>query len=155
MAAGPGNVVACDSCGTKNRVPTSASGLPKCGKCGAWLPWVVEAGDDDFETVAVGSTVPVLVDLWAEWCGPCRMVSPVLEQLAHKRAGHLKLVKVDVDKSPGLARRFEARSIPTLLLMDHGEVISRQVGAAPAHVIEKWVDSSLAKSAGSGPAATA
>ncbi len=151
MAAGRADVVACDKCGTKNRVPATASGIPKCGKCGTWLPWVTDAGDDDFEEVAVASSVPVLVDLWAEWCGPCRMVSPVLEQLAHRRAGHMKLVKVDVDKSPEIARRFDARSIPTLLLMQHGQVVSRQVGAAPAHVLEQWVDSALAKDAGPGP----
>jgi thioredoxin 2 len=155
MAAGPANIVACDNCGTKNRVPAATSGVPKCGKCGAWLPWVAEAGDDDFDQVAGASSIPVLVDLWAEWCGPCRMVSPVLEHLAHSRAGQLKLVKVDVDKAPQIARRFEARSIPTLLLMDHGNVVSRQVGAAPAHVLENWVDGALAKGGGSGPAASA
>ena len=150
MAAGPANIVVCDNCETKNRVPTTASGVPRCPKCGAWLPWVAEAGDDDFEQVVVASSVPVLVDLWAEWCPPCRMVSPVLEQLAHNRAGHLKLVKVDVDKAPEIARRFEARSIPTLLLMDHGKVVSRQVGAAPAHVLEQWVDSALGQRRGLG-----
>jgi thioredoxin 2 len=154
MAAVGANIVACDHCGTKNRVPATASGVPRCAKCGTWLPWVAEATDDNFEEVAVASSLPVLVDLWAEWCGPCRMVSPILEHLAHSRAGHLKLVKVDVDKSPEVARRFDARSIPTLLLMDHGKVVTRQVGAAPAHVLEKWVDSALAKDPGSGPAAS-
>jgi thioredoxin 2 len=136
-------IVRCETCGTKNRVPVSASGVPKCGKCGSALPWVTEAGDDDFDAVAIRSTIPVLVDLWAEWCPPCRMVSPVLDQLAKERAGRLKLVKVNVDKSPVLARRFDARSIPTLLLIDGGEVVSRQVGAAPAHALNSWVDGVL------------
>jgi thioredoxin 2 len=137
------DIVSCTSCGTKNRVPASARGVPKCGKCQSALPWVTEAGDDDFDTVAIGSTVPVLVDLWAEWCPPCRMVSPALDQLAKERAGHLKLVKVDVDRAPGLARRYDARSIPTLLIIDGGEVVSRQVGALPAHALKAWVDGAL------------
>lgn len=144
MPATRADIVRCEKCGTKNRVPVGASGVAKCGKCGSALPWITEAGDDDFEEVAAASTLPVLVDLWAEWCGPCRMVSPALEQLAKRMAGHLKLVKVDVDKSPTLARRFDVQSIPTLLLMDHGQVVARQTGAAPAHALERWVDSVLA-----------
>jgi thioredoxin 2 len=143
MAADRSDIVACRECGTKNRVPASAAGVPKCGKCGSLMPWVVEAGDDDFDAVAISSSVPVLVDLWAEWCPPCRMVSPALDQLASERAGHLKLVKVDVDRSPGLAQRYDARSIPTLLLIDNGEVVSRQVGALPPHALRSWVDDAL------------
>lgn|SRR5487761_1514902 len=146
MSAARADIVRCEKCGTKNRVPASASGVPKCGKCGSVLPWITEAGDDDFEEVAAASALPVLVDLWAEWCGPCRTVSPALEQLAHRMAGHLKLVRVDVDKSPTLARRFDVQSIPTLLLMDRGQVVSRQTGAAPAHALQRWVDSVLASS---------
>src|ERR1700733_272492 len=93
------DVVRCDTCGTKNRVPAGATGTPKCGKCGAALPWVTEAGDADYEEVVAAAHVPVLIDLWAEWCGPCRMVSPVLEQLAHQLAGRIKLVKINVDSS--------------------------------------------------------
>jgi thioredoxin 2 len=143
MATPRTNIVSCEQCGTKNRVPSSASGTPKCGKCGSVLPWITEAGDDDFEEVAVASTLPVLVDLWAEWCGPCRAVSPALEQLAKGMAGELKLVKVDVDKAPALARRFEVQGIPTLLLIDRGQVVSRQTGAAPVHVLKQWVDGVL------------
>jgi thioredoxin 2 len=138
------DIVRCDNCGTKNRVPASASGVPKCAKCGEALPWVTEAGDDDFDQVVGAARLPVVVDLWAEWCGPCRMVSPALEQLAHQMAGRLKVVKVNVDTSPALSQRFDARSIPTLLLVRNGEVVSRQVGAAPAHAIKQWVDSALA-----------
>jgi thioredoxin 2 len=138
------DIVRCESCGTKNRVPASAAGVPKCGKCGSALPWVTEAGDDDFDGIAMTSKVPVLVDLWAEWCPPCRMVSPVLDQMAKERAGQLKLVKVNVDNSPELARRYDARSIPTLLLIAGGEVVGRQVGALPAHALKNWVDGALA-----------
>jgi thioredoxin 2 len=137
------DVVRCSNCATKNRVPADAAGVPKCAKCGAALPWVTEAGDDDYDEVVGKSTLPVLVDLWADWCGPCRMVSPALEQLASQMAGQLKLVKVNVDDSPALAQRFDARSIPTLLLVKRGIVVSRQVGAAPPHALRQWVDSSL------------
>jgi thioredoxin 2 len=143
MAADRADIVRCANCATKNRVPASAPGVPKCGKCGSPLPWVTEAGDDDFDAVAIASALPVLVDLWAEWCPPCRMVSPALDQLAAERAGHLKLVKVDVDRSPQLARRYDARSIPTLLLIEGGEVVSRQVGALPPHALKSWVDGAL------------
>jgi thioredoxin 2 len=136
-------IVGCANCGTKNRVPDRASGVPKCGKCGAALPWITESGDDDFEAVVEAASIPVLVDLWAEWCGPCRMVSPALEQLATDAAGRLKLVKVDVDASPALSRRFEVRGIPTLLLLDGGVVVARRTGAAPLEEIRRWVDSTL------------
>jgi thioredoxin 2 len=88
--------------------------------------------------------VPVLVDLWATWCGPCRMVSPALEQLANERAGNLKLVKVDVDAAPAISQRFEVRAVPTLLLMDHGNVLARQSGAAPVAALRNWLDQALA-----------
>jgi thioredoxin 2 len=88
----------------------------------------------------------VLVDLWAPWCGPCRAVSPALEQVARRLAGRLKLVKVDVDSSPAIAQRFEVRAVPTLLVMSHGKVIARQAGAAPAQALEAWVEGSLAGS---------
>jgi len=140
---GRADLVACPACATRNRVPASAAGVPKCGKCGSPLPWATDAGDDDFDEVAISSPLPVLVDLWAEWCPPCRMVSPALDQLARERAGQLKLVKVDVDRAPGLARRYDARSIPTLLLIDGGEVVSRQVGALPPHALKSWVDDAL------------
>jgi thioredoxin 2 len=125
-------------------VPVAASGTPKCASCGALLPWATDAGDGDFDQVAMSSPLPVIVDLWAEWCGPCRMVSPALDQLAHEMAGRVKLVKVDVDKAPATAARFEAMSIPTLLVIDHGRVVSRQVGAVPAAALKNWVEGALA-----------
>jgi len=111
-------VVTCEVCGRRNRVPAArASGTPRCGQCAAPLPWTAEADDHTFAEVAEGSEVPVLVDLWAPWCGPCRMVSPALEQLAREMAGQLKLVKVNVDEAPDTARRFDVQGIPTLLLL--------------------------------------
>jgi len=87
--------------------------------------------------------VPVLVDLWAAWCGPCRMVSPALEQLANERAGRLKLVKVDVDKAPAISERFTVQAVPTLLVIDSGQVLARQAGAAPVTALRNWLDQAL------------
>ncbi|NLI18626.1 MAG: thioredoxin TrxC [Actinomycetales bacterium] len=132
------SVTACPSCGTRNRVPAAAAGTPKCAKCRAALPWVVAASDDDFDAV-VNARVPVLVDLWAPWCGPCRTISPLLEKVARERAGSLKLVKVNVDNSPRTASRFNARSIPTMLMMKSGREVSRLVGAVPKAQLDSWV----------------
>ncbi|WP_350004661.1 thioredoxin [Pseudarthrobacter sp. WHRI 8279] len=134
----------CPACGKTNRVPAQAAGRPRCGNCKADLPWIVAAGDADFAAVAEQSPVPVLVDFWAAWCGPCRMVSPVLDKLARERPGRIKLVKVDVDKSPGLSRRFDVQAIPTLMVMVDGKVAARQAGAAPAEVLRSWLDGALA-----------
>jgi thioredoxin 2 len=134
----------CPVCGKKNRVPAAASGVPQCGNCHAALPWIADALDDTFAELAEASRIPVLVDLWAPWCGPCRMVSPALESLARSHAGKVKLVKVNVDEAPGLASRFDARSIPTLLVLDRGQVVSRQVGAVPEQALRSWLDTALA-----------
>jgi thioredoxin 2 len=136
-------IVACDECGKKNRVPAAAAGTPRCGSCKAPLAWLADASDTTFSDVVEESVLPVLVDLWAPWCGPCRMVSPALEKLAHEYRGRMKLVKVNVDESPGVARRYDARSIPTLLLMRGRDVLSTQIGALPEHALKAWLDHSL------------
>jgi thioredoxin 2 len=109
---------------------------------------VVDAGDADFGEVAERSPVPVLVDLWATWCGPCRAVSPALERLAAAFAGRVKLVRVDVDAAPQLARRFGVQAVPTLLVLDRGEVVTRQAGAAPEPALRAWLEGALASRAG-------
>jgi thioredoxin 2 len=145
MTAAPEpRIVACGNCGHKNRVPPAANGSPRCGNCHEPLPWVVDADDDTFAEIAERATVPVLVDLWAPWCGPCRMVSPELEKLAAERAGRLKLVKVNADDAPRLSQRFEVQAIPTLLVLRDGKVLAKQVGAAPARVLRTWLDQALA-----------
>jgi thioredoxin 2 len=101
-------------------------------------------GDADFAVVAEQSPVPVLVDFWAAWCGPCRLVSPVLDKLAIERAGGIKLVKVDVDRAPRLSSRFDVQAIPTLMVMAGGKVLAKQAGAAPAAALRSWLDSALA-----------
>jgi thioredoxin 2 len=132
-------VVACPSCGAKNRVPGISSGHPRCAKCHLDLPWLVDSGDADFAQ-AVATKPLVLVDLWAPWCGPCRMVAPILEQLSREFAGRLKVVKVNVDESPQVAQRYDARSIPMLLLMRSGEVVDTVVGAQPEHVMRSIIE---------------
>ncbi|MFI0217622.1 thioredoxin [Streptomyces lydicus] len=144
MATSRSKTVVCESCGRKNRVPAAGDGRPKCGNCGSPLPWIVEAGDDDFAEVAEQAAPVVLVDLWATWCGPCRRVSPALEQVARELAGKIKLVKVDVDQAPRLSQRFQVQAVPTLLLLDRGEAIARQAGAAPANVLRQWVEETVA-----------
>lgn len=136
-------VVSCPNCNSKNRVPVVSAGKVRCASCKADLPWLVNADDSDFDELVAKSTVPVVVDLWAEWCGPCRMVAPALQQLAEERAGQIRVVKVNVDIARRTAQRLEAMSIPTILLMDGGREVSRQVGAVPIAALRTWLDNSL------------
>jgi thioredoxin 2 len=144
MVSAATRVVRCPNCQKNNRVPAVAEGRPKCGNCHHALPWIADADDASYAEVVEKAGIPVLVDMWATWCGPCRMVSPALEKVATDLAGRIKLVKVDVDTSPGLSRRFDIKAVPTLLVTDRGEVIARQSGAAPAPVLRQWVDQALA-----------
>ncbi len=128
-------VVACASCGTKNRLRPSSNATPRCARCQSPLPWIVDASEPDFAE-EVDAPVPVLVDFWAPWCGPCRMVGPALERLASRHARELKLVKVNVDEAPALAARYGARSIPTLVLLERGREVERVVGALPEAQLE-------------------
>jgi thioredoxin 2 len=136
-------IVTCPNCGRRNRVPSAAGGVPRCGNCHRPLPWITDATDADFAEVAERASIPVLVDLWATWCGPCRMVSPALEQLATELAGKLKLVKVDVDQSPEVAARFEVQAVPTLIVLRNGQVAARQAGAAPLNMLRGWVTQAI------------
>jgi thioredoxin 2 len=136
-------VMTCVNCGRKNRVPAVAAGAPQCGTCRHPLAWIADAGDDEFAEVAERSTLPVVVDLWAPWCGPCRTVGPALEQVAQELAGRIKLVKVDIDGAPRLAARFAVQAVPTLLVLRGSEVLARQAGAAPAPALRRWIDQAL------------
>lgn len=129
-STGPLSTLVCASCGRKNRIRPSPRGVPHCGSCGARLPWLVNASDVTFAQEA-DAAVTVVVDLWAPWCGPCRFVGPILEQLAAEYAGRLKVVKVNVDENPALSARFQASSIPTLMVLQGGRPVDRIVGALP------------------------
>jgi thioredoxin 2 len=136
-------IVECPQCGRRNRVRAAASGIPRCGNCHHPLPWIADAGDDTFAEVVEQAPIPVIVDLWATWCAPCRMVSPALERVAHELAGRIKLVKVDVDAAPRVSQRFSVQAVPTLLLMKDGQVIAHRAGAVPAAELRRWVEEAL------------
>jgi thioredoxin 2 len=101
----------------------------------------IAVGEQDFVATVVQSPLPVLVDFWAAWCGPCRMIAPVLERLAGELAGRVRFVKVDVDENPALAERHDVTGIPTLVLYKNGQVADRQIGALPPDALKAWLES--------------
>ena len=140
-------IVTCSNCGKRNRLPAVARGVARCAACHTALPWLTAAGDGDFEQVVTASSLPVLLDLWAPWCGPCRVVAPGVEQAARELAGRLKVVKVNVDEAPRVAERFDARGIPTLLILRQGRELARQVGALPPPARLRWAKEVIARPA--------
>jgi thioredoxin 2 len=133
----------CPSCGAKNRIAPSATGVPHCAKCSAALPWLVDVHDDDFASVVAESSLPVLIDLWAPWCPPCRMVGPLVEASATQFAGRLKVAKLNVDESPRTADGFGVKGIPTLIMMQGGKEIGRQVGALLGDALPRWIEKTI------------
>jgi thioredoxin 2 len=141
MAASP--IVTCPNCATKNRIRASAEGTPKCAVCGHALPWIVDADPARFDE-ELKATVPVLVDFWAPWCGPCRAVSPAVERVATHRAGQMKVVKLNIDTAPGIATRHDVQGIPLLVVFRDGEEVDRLAGAVSAAALEQWIEPRLA-----------
>ena len=138
-------VVTCPSCGTQNRVAAAAPGAPHCARCQAALPWLVDATDENFSGVVAGASLPVLLDLWAPWCPPCRIIAPTVEKSAERFAGRLKVAKLNVDESPATSQRFGVQGIPTLLILRDGREVARQVGALVGEPFFAWVESALAQ----------
>ncbi len=99
--------------------------------------------DASFDTEVLGSSEPVVVDFWAEWCGPCRMISPALEEIASEMEGKVKIAKLNVDENPDITIRYGVRSIPTLIMFKNGEPTSMQVGAAPKGKLSDWIKSGI------------
>lgn len=137
-------IVKCEKCGTKNRVDerSQVDRIAKCGKCGATLtvdtvssdkPLTVT--DQSFSQEIVNSQGVVLLDCWAPWCGPCRMVGPIMEQLATESRGRYRVAKLNVDENPRTASQFQIQSIPTMLIFKNGKLVDRIIGAQPKPAI--------------------
>jgi thioredoxin 2 len=146
MAAEP-TIIPCPNCATRNRVRPQAAGIPRCSVCHTTLPWIVETDAGGFDEEIVAS-MPVLVDFWAPWCGPCRMVSPVVEQMGREYAGRLKVVKLDIDQAPAIAARHAVQGIPLLLVLRDGREIDRVTGAVPAATLREVLERHVAARAG-------
>ena len=135
----------CKGCGTTNRVPVVRAGrLIRCGKCKMLFPTegsgngkAVEVTDESFEREVLRSRIPVLIDCWAPWCGPCRYLAPTIDQLAKKYAGRVKVAKLNTDENPKVTSNYGVLSIPTLLIFKDGKQVDRMVGTIPKGEIEK------------------
>ena len=145
--------MACPSCGQRNRLAYERLGEPvRCGKCktsiGAPNTPIEVASSADFDRLVARASLPVVVDYWAPWCGPCRMVAPELQKVAARQAGRALVVKVNTDQLSDLGARFNIRSIPTLAVFAGGREVSRSSGARPAEQIEALIAEAMHPSRG-------
>lgn len=142
-------LIRCPSCGANNRVPREKLEQrlqPKCGSCKQPLPLHLDpliVTDGSFAADVEQAALPVLVDAWAAWCGPCRMIAPIIEELATEMIGSVRVAKLDVDANPQTASRFNLRSIPTLLVFKNGREVDRIVGAQPKQAIVQRLQQAL------------
>jgi len=140
-------IIACEKCGSKNRVEANrlAGRIAKCGNCGAALPdetstkasfdRPLTVTDQTFSQAVLNASGVVLLDCWAPWCGPCRMVGPMMEQLAAESAGRYRIAKLNVDENPRIAGQYQIQSIPTMLIFKNGKLLDRLIGAQPKPAI--------------------
>jgi thioredoxin 2 len=135
----------CPACGTANRIPAEhLADTGRCGSCKGPIPPTaepIEAGPELFDSVVQHAAVPVLVDFWAAWCGPCRMAAPEVERAAQNMAGRAVVLKVDTDAHPGLAQRFDVHGIPNFVVLKGGRVVQQQAGFVPHSRMEEWLRS--------------
>ncbi len=134
--------VACPFCETLNRVDLSRlEQRPKCGKCGRpiLLDRPIAVSDANFAQVTTDTTVPVVVDFYADWCGPCKIMAPLLDDVARRRAGEMLVVKLDTDRNPVTGQQFGIRGIPTLIAFRSGKEVGRRVGAVPPAELEEFL----------------
>lgn len=134
--------IACPHCGVTNRVPAARLGQsPRCGRCKrplfAGAP--TEPDSAAFESLIGNTDIPVVVDFWAAWCGPCKMMAPVFAEAAARLEPHYRFVKIDTERAPGLSQRYGIRSIPTLLVLKGGREVARQAGAMDLGRLEAWL----------------
>lgn len=133
----------CPACGAKNRVPQERldqGHAPVCGRCKTPLPLPITVTDATFTAEVERSQLPVLLDLWAPWCGPCRIVAPVIDELASEMAGRVRFAKLNIDANPATATRLHIGSIPTLLILKGGREVDRIVGAQPKSEIARRLE---------------
>jgi thioredoxin 2 len=137
----------CGACGAKNRIPARhLADAGRCGACKATLPPLSDPLEVDgarFDQAVRGSPVPILVDFWAPWCGPCRMVAPEVHELAREMAGRALILKVNTEESPELAARFGVQSIPCFVILRGGQVLLQRAGVVPRTELRRWLESSL------------
>ncbi len=138
-------VVPCESCGTNNRIPVKhLSDTGRCGSCKAQLSPAENPIDTDaslFDEIIAAAKVPVLVDFWASWCGPCKRAAPEVHQLAHDMAGRALVLKVDTEAHPHLAGRFRVQSIPNFIVFQDGQPVFQHAGLAPRSEMRRWLES--------------